>query len=118
MTELHLFSPPLARDKDPITSHKAAEKMVVSGALSRQEQEVYDAISRYAIMFPDFTTKDIAIVMLSMPYFKAYDICRKRFSGLKNKGKIKVVQYKYRNTEWTFIYKDKQRDGCRVWRLI
>ena len=99
----YLFSTPLARVKDPITSHKAAEKMVVSGALNKQEKEVYDAILRNAIMFPDFTTKDIAIAMLSMPYWKAYDICRRRFSGLKNKGKIELT--------------GDRRDGCRVWRL-
>ena len=99
----YLFSPRLARAKDPETSHEAAEKMVVSGALNKQEQEVYDAILRYAIMFPDFTTKDIAIVMLSMPYWKAYDICRRRFSGLERNGKIELT--------------GDQRDGCRVWRL-
>ena len=99
----YLFGPPLARAKDPITSHKAAEKMVVSGALNKQEKEVYDAISRYATMFPDFTTKDIAIIMLSMPYWKAYDICHKRFSSIERKGKIELT--------------GDRRDGCRVWRL-
>ena len=99
----YLFNPPLARAKDPITSHKAAEKMVVSGFLNKQEEQVYDAILGYDTMFPDFTTKDIALVMLSMPYYKAYDICRKRFSGLENKGKIELT--------------GDQRDGCRVWRL-
>ena len=99
----YLFSPPLARAKDPETSHKAAEKMVVSGALSRQEKEVYDVILECDTTFPDFTTKDIAIAMLSMPYWKAYDICRRRFSGLKNKGKIELT--------------GDRRDDCRVWRL-
>ena len=99
----YLFSPSLARAKDPETSHKAAEKMVVSGALNKQEKEVYNAILRNAIMFPDFTTKDIAIVMLSMPYWKAYDICRKRFSGIERNDKIELT--------------GDQRDGCRIWRL-
>ena len=99
----YLFSPPLVRAKDPETSHKAAEKMVISGALNKQEKEVYDAISRYAIMFPDFTTKDIALAMLSMPYYKAYDICRRRFSGLERNDKIELT--------------GDRRDECRVWRL-
>ncbi len=96
----------LARTNDPKTSKDAARKMVESGELSRQEDKVYGAISRYVMCHTkdDFTTKDIAIWMLPMPYYKAYDICRKRFSGLFNKMKI--------------VLTGEVRDHCRVWRLL
>ena len=94
----------LARKENPQTSKDAAEKMVKSGALNRQENEVFDVIKKYGL---DFTTKDIARSVwwhTEMPYDKAYDICRKRFSGLQMKGKIELT--------------GDRRDGCRVWRLV
>jgi len=117
---------PLARDTDPITSHEAADKMVKSGELSAQEELVYDEIKGYvtrqrALNYPDdFTTKDIARRMsnLAYPYYYyyCYDICRKRFSGLHNKGKIERL-----NTKGE-LYKQgdelMRRDGCAVWRLL
>ena len=117
----------LARKENPQTSKDAAEKMVKSGALNLQEKRVYDAITRYSMCHSakEFTTKDVAIWMLPMPYYKAYDICRKRFSGLENKGKIEPIQrtvdiggktYKVAITKSSKpAY--KRRDGCRVWRL-
>jgi len=106
----------LARTDDPQTSKDAAEKVVKSGELNRQEQVVCGAIERYTShanhnsKYIDFTTKDIARWITDYSYGKAYDICRKRFSGLKRKGKIELV---YEN-DWIF---NKRRDGCRVWRL-
>ena len=96
----------LARKEDPQTSKDAAKKMVESGALSRQEQMVYKTIKYYIEIHShkDFTTKDIATWIMSMSYHKAYDICRKRFSGLANKGKIKLT--------------GGRRDGCRVWKIV
>lgn len=94
---------------DPETSYEAADRMVKSGALSRQEDEVYEAMLFYlsatAGFSSDFTTKDIALQMAKglHAYFKCYDICRKRFSGLHNKGKIERTGAK--------------RDGCCVWGL-
>lgn len=95
----------LARTENPQTSKDAAEKMVVSGALNRQEKMVYKTIKYYIEIHShkDFTTKDIAIWIMSMSYHKAYDICRKRFSGLANKGKIELT--------------GGRRDSCRIWRL-
>ncbi len=95
----------LARTENPQTSKDAAEKMVKSGELNRQEKRVYDAITRYSMChsIKEFTTKNVAIWMLPMPYYKAYDICRKRFSGLRDKGKIELT--------------GGRRDGCQVWRL-
>jgi len=100
----------LARKDDPQTSKAAAEKMVESGELSRQEKWVYNIIIKYVqshspLLDEDknFTTKDIAHWQYAVIYDKAYDICRKRFSGLENKGKIELT--------------GGRRDGCRVWRL-
>jgi len=101
----------LARRGDPETSKKAAVKMVESGALNRQEEEVYKSIVRYVNytslhkVLRGFTTKDIAQEMIGRKYtyYQAYDICRKRFSGLERKGKIFLT--------------GERRDGCQIWRL-
>lgn len=102
----------LARKDNPQTSKDAAEKIVKSGELNRQEDEVFYIIKLYSPS--TFTTKDIAVRMLGYPYYKAYDICRKRFSGLRNKGKIKLV-YEDKGKPINRIV--KRRDGCRIWRL-
>ena len=100
----------LARTNSPQTSKDAAEKMVESGELSRQEKMIYEAIQDYQHSNDDFTTKDIAKFMESSMYIwhedyhKAYEICRRRFSGLFNKSKI--------------ILTGERRNGCRVWRLL
>ena len=93
----------LARKNGPQTSKDAAEKMVESGELNRQEKEVLYIIETWH-SDSNFTTKDIAVKMLGYPYYKAYDICRKRFSGLRAKGKIERT--------------GKRRDGCCVERLV
>ena len=115
----------LARTNDPQTSKDAAEKMVKSGELSRQEKEVLYIIGIW-YSDSDFTTKDIARKMLGYPYHKAYDICRKRFSGLRDKGKIEPISktvmlfgkpHKVKSTKTNkLVY--RRRDGCRVWRLL
>jgi hypothetical protein len=96
----------LSHRDDPDTSRKAAKKMVKSGTLSRQERRVYETIKRYVRCYEDadFTTKTIAIRMTDYPYHKAYEICRRRFSGLFNKFKI--------------VLTGEVRDGCRVWKLL
>lgn len=98
----------LARRDGPQTSKDAAKKMVESGALNRQEQWLYGIIIEYTNNdLGNFTTKDIASYMTDEDtddYFKWYDICRKRFSGLFNKFKI--------------VLTGDRRDGCRVWRLV
>ena len=94
----------LARTNNPQTSKDAAKKMVDSGALSRQEKNVYEAILMWTKHCNTFTPKDIATCVSWCNYWEAYDICRKRFSGLFNKFKI--------------VFTGEQRDGCRVWRLL
>ena len=126
-----LFQPPLSRDTDVITSDEAAEKMIKSGALNKQEALVYQAITNYinyhklfdSVIHSDsytFTTKEIARQMqnLSNPYHKCYDICRKRFSGLHNKGKIDRLNTKGGIYQENKGQKLMKRDGCAVWRLI
>lgn len=124
----------LARTNNPQTSKDAAVKMVKSGELNRQEQQVYKAIVRYINVNPlskiikGFTTKEIATSMSEFrryaDYCKWYDICHKRFSGLKRKDKIELIQtgVKVINPEQVPslriakpVY--KRRDGCRCWRL-
>ena len=92
----------LARKENPQTSKDAAKMMVKSGALSRQEDEVYQAIQGWHS--GGFTTKDISLKMTKYTIDKAYDICRKRFSGLSNKFKITTTS--------------ERRDNCQVWRLL
>ena len=100
----------LARTENPQTSKDAAERMVKSGELNRQEQNIYERILAWTRYCNDFTTKDIASCVAWCTYDKAYDICRKRFSGLERKGKIVTI---WTNDElWPL-----RRDGCRVWRL-
>jgi len=98
----------LARTNDPETSKDAAKKMVESGKLSRQEEWLYGIIVEYTDNnLGDFTTKDIASYMTDEDgndYFRWYDICRKRFSGLSNKFKITTT--------------GERCDGCQVWRLV
>ena len=95
-----LINPPLARDSDPITSHEAAEKMVKSGKLNKQESLVYSKIKQLFNWFPfktDFTARDLESVYLD------YYIAQRRLSGLHYKGKIERT--------------NEKRDGCAVWRL-
>lgn len=93
----------LCRTNDPQTSKNAAEKMVKSGELNRQEKEILYIIETW-FSGKDFTTKDVAVKMLGYPYHKAYDICRKRFSGLHDKFKITLT--------------GGRRDHCQVWKLL
>ena len=106
----------LSRRDNPQTSRDAAEKMVKSGELNRQEEMVYNAIIHYAKTHKDFTTKDIARYWWSSIYYNAYDICRNRFSGLRDKGKIETILIDINQKTGKGIY--KRRDGCRVWRLV
>ena len=46
-TETILFDLPLAHRDDPMTSYVAADKIIESGELSMQEQEVYEAGLKY-----------------------------------------------------------------------
>lgn len=91
----------LFHKNDPETSEIAADKLIESGALSRQEQRVWDEICWWiAHRYPEFTAKDLA------HYADAdidYYTIQRRLSGLRNKGKIERT--------------GEKRGGCMVWRL-
>lgn len=98
---------PYAHTKDPMTSFKAAEKMVKSGKLSHQEQQVFSAIMdviRFARRY-HFTAKELTQSFTAFEsYDHAYHKIQRRLSGLRNKGKIERT--------------GEKRNGCCVWRLI
>ena len=89
---------------DPETSEAAADKMIKSGALSKQENEIYNDITRYVIdcAHKDFTAKELALWLIGN-HIKTYFTIQRRLSGLHNKGKIERT--------------GEKRDGCAVWRL-
>ena len=109
---------PLAHRDDPITSYEAAEKMVKSGKLSKQERFVYRQIKWYLRYYSqnDFTPKQVA--NSPVPDSRLYSTIQRRLSALRRKGKIDRL-----NTEGG-IYKENcgqklmKRQGCAVWRLL
>ncbi len=99
MTLEYKSAPPLAHKNDPITSYEAADKMIKSGKLSKQEEEIYCAILRiYAPINCEFTAKQ-----LSDTTGINYYTIQRRLSGLRQKSKIERT--------------GEKRDGCCVWRL-
>lgn len=109
-----LFDRPLAHRNDPITSYEAADKMVKSGALNRQEEGVYNDMRRYIIdcFHKDVTARELAEWCISNDYYTI----QHRLSGLHNKGKIERVQSGLRSVRSGNLI-PKKRDGCCVWRL-
>jgi len=107
---------------DPETSQIAAEKMVESGALSRQEEEVWGAIIdcvRFARR-NHFTAKELTQSFYFDTHINAYHTIQRRLSGLCNKGKIKRIKIGEKRIGATDLFKPiyKKRDGCCVWRLV
>lgn len=96
-----LFDRPLSRTKDPVTSYEAADKMIESGALNRQEQEVWEVIKlvKWARYHRTFTAKELS----NWSVIDYYTIQR-RLSGLHHKGKIERT--------------GEKRNGCCVWRIL
>jgi len=95
-----LFEPPLSHTNDPISSYEAADKMIKSGELNRQEQRVWKAIRllHKTTRCDNFTAKELNY-WTGIGYF----IIQRRLSGLHNKGKIKRI--------------GEKRNGCCVWCL-
>jgi len=89
----------LAHKGDPQTSLEAADKMVKSGKLSRQEDLVLRYIKGWneTVNANKFTAKNLAFCGID------YYVVQRRLSGLHNKGKIERT--------------GEKRDGCCVWRL-
>jgi len=101
-----LFDRPIAHTNDPQTSYAAGDRMIRTGALSKQERQVFKAIKDYMYIHIDFTAKDIAGMMsvgriaeYQENYFKA----SRRFSGLNRNGLIERT--------------GERRDDCCVWRM-
>jgi hypothetical protein len=114
-----LFDRPLSHTKDAITSYAAADKMVRSGALNRQELRVYEGILRY---FRDvaedrtFTAKELAY--WNIAFGLDYYIIQRRLSGLFHKGKIERLNIKGEAYQENKGQKLMKRNGCCVWRII
>lgn len=115
-----LCNKPLAHTNDPLTSFKAAEKMVRSGALSEQENQVFGWIKTYLKNHPkkakDFTAREIAM----WRFANKYHVIQRRLSGLRNKGKIGRVRLDggiccgpKPNTKYLVV-----REGYCAWRLL
>ena len=107
---------PLSHTRDPGTSYDAADRMVKSGELSRQEQEILNVIVHYHNRFGGitFTAKEIASWTEDSPIWNyiTYYTIQRRLSGLRNKGKIERISINNNgNPPW------ERRNGCCVWRL-
>lgn len=89
----------LSHTGDPETSYEAADKMVKSGKLNRQEQEVWDAILLHYYGHGLFTARILARAS-GIDYYTI----QRRLSGLKHKGKIART--------------GEKRDGCAVWEIL
>jgi len=89
---------------DPETSRVAAAKMVQSGALSKQEDDVMAAIHLCpgsSMNSFNFTAKELTEwTFVDIDYY----VIQRRLSGLREKGKIRRT--------------GEKRDGCCVWELI
>lgn len=100
---------PIAKTNDPPASYAAGDRMIRTGALSKQEREVYKACKDYCVVpfHEDFTAKDIA-GMLSTgkthEYQEYYFKVQRRFCGLKRKCKI--------------VRTNKKREDCHTWELV
>lgn len=78
------------RTTDPDTSREAAEAMVSSGRLAKQADRVWRSFSNlFGIYPPGLTTKELSDLS-AIPY----EICRRRFSDLKNAGLIHQTKYR------------------------
>ena len=107
----------LSHTNDPETSDKAAEEMVESGKLARQEMMVYIAIKDClaSMTFSTFTARNVAL-WSGINYYTI----QRRLSGLRNKGKIGRVR-----KDGGICCGPKPiikylvvRDSCCVWRLV
>lgn len=107
LEEEYKNAPPLAHRDDTMTSFEAADKMVKSGALNRQEQQVYTEIVLYKerIRFlKNYKDKGVTAKELAKWSGLNYWVIQRRLSGLRNKGKIERT--------------GEIRDGSNAWRLV
>jgi len=115
-----LFEPLLAHTNDPQTSFVAAVKIVESGALSRQEQQVYAQIVLYEerIRFlKNYKHNGATAKELANWSGLNYWVIQRRLSGLRNKDKIERLNSKGEIYVESKGQKPMIRNGCCVWRL-
>ncbi len=93
---------PLSKTHDPDTSFKAAQKMIDSGELSRQEEFVLNLIKQVHDYNPHYHP-DITARELSITTGEDYHLIQRRLSGLNNKCKIERT--------------GETRNGGKVWML-
>lgn len=98
MKQATLFDPPIVHRNDPITSHKAAEKMIKSGKLTKQQESVLKIIRKYCEEHEDFTPKEVAGGINAL-----YFAIQRRKNELANEGLIKTT--------------GEERNGCEVWKI-
>ena len=99
----------LSHKGDPDTSKAAAQKMVESGKLKSQGDEILEAIKFYMKYYShfkqgyrDFTAKELASWVEDNPKYEhlTYHVIQRR------KHEIPEIEET-----------DKERNGCKVWRL-
>lgn len=114
-----LCNQPYAHTNDQQTSFDAGQKMVESGKMSVQENQVFGYIEAYLKNHPK--AKDLTAMELAMwRYSNKYHVIQRRMSGLRVKGKIGRVRLdggiccgSKPNTKYLVV-----RDGYCVWRVL
>ena len=112
-------APPYAHANDVRTSYDAGQRMVESGKMSYQENQVFGWIQDYLEEHPidkDFTARELAM----WRYANKYDVIQRRLSGLRRKSKIGRVRLDggiccgpKPNTQYLEV-----RDTYCVWRVL
>ncbi len=108
----------ITHKNDPETSFAAAEKMIKSGALSRQQNKVYTAIARYFLSYSfstGFTARELSN-WAGLDYHKI----QRRLNELRAKGLISRIKLGEERIGATDIYKPiyKKRNGQCVWQVV
>lgn len=105
----------LAHRGDPQTSVDAAKKMIKSGKLNKQQEEVSNIIQHYYNRFgrTDYTAKELAEWTKQSPIYNHIDyyIIQRRLHEISHIERIQIGE----TPAGKAIY--KKRNGCCVWAL-
>jgi hypothetical protein len=117
-----LFNQPLCHTKDVETSFEAADKMVESGKLTEQEQEVFKMIQHYCNRLDkiDFTPKELAAWTKQSPIWShiTYIVIQRRLSGIYNNDRIERIDKYGKTYREGRGQKLMKRNNCAVWRIV
>lgn len=91
ITFLPLFDPPRSRTLDPLSSHKAEEKMKRSGRMVAQCQIVLDLVKRY----PGATSKELSILGAMDRHMIA-----RRLPDLRDRDLVYRIEYEVGDCRW------------------